>query len=172
MKKEGMLISMIAIVAHDGAIGVGGDQPFHIREDFRRFKELTIGKPIVMGRRTFEALPKGALPGRMNIVVTRSAGWSAEGVTPVSSVDAAVDAARASGAAEVMIIGGGEIYRQSMPVADRLYITEVDADVPDADTFFPPFDPTEWTLTSSDPYEVDPRSGAPYRFLVFDRRTR
>ncbi len=168
---KAMQISLIAIVAHDGAIGVGGDQPFHIREDFRHFKELTLGKPIVMGRRTFEALPKGALPGRMNIVVTRSREWSAGGVTVAASIEVAVEAAREAGALEVMMIGGGEIYRQAMPMASRLYITEVDADVPDADTFFPPFDPTEWTLTSETPYAVDPRSGALYRFLVFDRRS-
>lgn len=164
-----MRISMIAIVAHDGAIGAGGDQPFHIREDFRRFKELTLGKPIVMGRRTFEALPKGALPGRLNIVVTRSPHWHAEGVTAVPSIEAAVETARRSGADEVMMIGGGEIYRQAMPMATRLYITEVDADVPDADTFFPPFDPTQWQLMASSPYSVDPRSSAPYRFLEYQR---
>lgn len=161
------MISIIAIVARNGAIGTGGDQPFHIREDFRRFKALTLGKPIVMGRRTFEALPSGALPGRRNIVVTRNAAWRAEGVETAPSLTAAVG--MAADTPEVMIIGGGEIYRQAMPLADRLYITEVDADVEDADTFFPPFDPAEWRQEESTDYQVDPRSGAPFRFLVYDR---
>lgn len=163
-----MTISIIAIVARDGAIGRGGDQPFHISEDFRRFKALTLGKPIVMGRRTFEALPKGALPGRRNIVVTRNAEWTAPDVETAPSVEAAI-AMASSLSDEVMIIGGGEVYRQAMPLANRLYLTEVDADVEDADTFFPPFDPTEWTLTEQSDYSVDPRSGAPYRFLIYSR---
>ena len=164
-----MRISMIAIVAHDGAIGAGGDQPFHIREDFRRFKELTLGKPIVMGRRTFEALPKGALPGRLNIVVTRSPHWHAEGVTAVPSIEAAVETARRSGADEVMMIGGGEIYRQAMPMATRLYITEVDADVPDADTFFPPIDPEVWKVADRSEIFHDDESGYDFEFVEYTR---
>lgn len=161
-------VSVIAIVARDGAIGRGGDQPFHIREDFQRFKALTLGKPIVMGRRTFEALPKGALPGRRNIVVTRSAEWTAPDVETARSIE---DAIRLAGdATEVMIIGGGEIYRQVMPMATRLYITEVDADVEDADTFFPEIDPQRWSLIEESDYLSDPRSGAQFRFLTFDRR--
>lgn len=161
-------IAVIAIVARDGAIGRGGDQPFHIREDFLRFKELTLGKPIIMGRRTFEALPKGALPGRRNIVVTRSEDWSAENVETAPSIEAAIRLA--GDVPEVMIIGGGEIYRQSMPLATRLYLTEVDAEVPDADTFFPPFDPTQWLQTEVGDYRSDPRSGVLFRFLVFERK--
>ena len=161
------MASVIAIVAHDGAIGRGGDQPFHIREDFQRFKALTLGKPIVMGRRTFEALPKGALPGRRNIVVTRSADWSAPDVETARSIE---DAIRMAGdVEEVMIIGGGEIYRQSMPLATRLYVTEVDADVEDADTFFPEIDLQRWGLVEESDYQIDPRSGARFRFLTFDR---
>lgn len=164
MKTE---VALIAIVARDGAIGRGGDQPFHIREDFLRFKELTLGKPIIMGRRTFEALPKGALPGRRNIVVTRSRDWKAAGVETASSVE---DAVRLAGdVPEVMMIGGGEIYRQAMPLATRLYLTEVDADVPDADTFFPAYDPMQWRQAEASDYRVDPRSGAPFRFLVLEK---
>lgn len=161
-----MTISIIAIVARDGAIGRGGDQPFHIREDFQRFKELTLGKPIVMGRRTFEALPKGALPGRRNIVVTRSAEWSALGVETACSID---DAIRLAGdAEEVMIIGGGEVYRQAIPLATRLYITDVDAVVEDADTFFPVVETGKWHLAEASDYRIDPRSGERFRFLVYE----
>ncbi len=115
-------VSIIAIVARNGAIGRGGDQPFHIREDFQRFKALTMGRPIVMGRRTFEALPKGALPGRRNIIVTRNASWTAEGVETAQTLEDAI-ALGASASDEVMIIGGGEIYRQALPLATQLYLT-------------------------------------------------
>lgn len=161
-------VSIIAIVARDGAIGRGGDQPFHIAADFRRFKELTLGQPIVMGRRTFEALPKGALPGRRNIVVTRSSGWTAPDVETAPSLEEALQLC--ADADEVFIIGGGQIYRQAMTMADRLYITEVDADVPDADTHFPPVDPATWRLTDASEIATDPRSNAPYRFALYTRR--
>lgn len=159
-------ISIIAIVARDGAIGRGGDQPFHIREDFRRFKSLTMGKPLVMGRRTFEALPSGALPGRRNIVVSRRDDFCAPGVEVGASLEKAIEMA----GGEVMVIGGGEIYRQAMPLATHLYITEVDADVPDADTHFPAIDSEIWQTTDISDYATDPRSGARYRFVDYSRR--
>lgn len=159
-------ISIIAIVARDGAIGRGGDQPFHIREDFRRFKSLTMGKPLVMGRRTFEALPSGALPGRRNIVVSRRDDFCAPGVEVAASLEKAIEMA----GGEVMVIGGGEIYRQAMPLATHLYITEVDADVPDADTHFPAIDSEIWQTTDISDYATDPRSGARYRFVDYSRR--
>ncbi|MDE6783373.1 MAG: dihydrofolate reductase [Paramuribaculum sp.] len=163
------IVSIIAIVARDGAIGIRGDQPFHIADDFRRFKALTIGKPIVMGRRTFEALPKGALPGRRNIVITRQTDWTAPGAQRASSLDEAI--ALAADAEEIMIIGGGEVYRQAMPLATRLYLTEVDADVDGADTFFPALDPQQWTLAEISGYHTDPRSGARYRFAIYCRNS-
>lgn len=162
-------ISTIAIVARNGAIGRGGDQPFHIREDFRRFKTLTLGHPIIMGRRTFEALPGGALPGRRNIVVTRSSDWTAPDVETASSIETAIKLVADSG--ELFIIGGGEIYRQALPLTDTLYLTEVDADVPDADTFFPDIDPGQWHLAESSETFIDPRSGAPYRFATYRRKS-
>lgn len=164
-----MKIGIIAIVAHDGVIGQGGDQPFHIREDFRRFKALTLGKPIVMGRKTFEALPGGALPGRINIVITRNADWSAEGVVVAKSLDDAIAKGFELNTDEVMIIGGGEIYRQAMPVATHLYLTEVDADVPNADTFFPNVDFSLWNLVEASESQIDPRSNASFRFLDYER---
>lgn len=163
------MINIIAIVARDGAIGLRGDQPFHISDDFRRFRALTLGHPIIMGRKTFEALPKGALPGRRNIVVTRSASWSAPSVETAPSVAAAIEMASATDP-EVMIIGGGEIYRQAMPLATRLYLTEVDARVPEADTFFPDVEPTEWALTDRSTPATDPHSGATYTFATYTRQ--
>lgn len=163
------LISIIAIVAHHGAIGIGGDQPFHIREDFLRFKQLTMGKPIVMGRLTFEALPKGALPGRRNIVVTRNEKWSAPDTERASSIEEAVQ--MCASADEIMIIGGGQIYARAMPIADTLYITDVDAEVPDADTFFPEVDTAEWKQTDRSEIFTDPRSGAEYSFVTYRRKS-
>lgn len=158
-------ITIIAIVAADGAIGRGGDQPFHIREDFRRFKEVTMGKPIVMGRRTFEALPKGALPGRRNIVLTGNPDWSAPGVERAATFE---DALRmCSGCGEIMVIGGGTVYRRAMPYADRLLLTRVDATVEDADTFFPEIDPCLWKVTEESAPMTDPRSGATFRFITY-----
>lgn len=161
-------IAIIAIVARDGAIGRGGDQPFHISADFRRFKQLTMGCPVIMGRKTFEALPKGALPGRRNIVVTRSATWQAPGAETAPSVAAAVG--MVAGVETAFVIGGGEVYRQSMALADELYITEVDADVPDADTYFPEVNSADWQIKEESDWMSDPRSGSRFRFVSAVRR--
>lgn len=161
-------VSIIAIVARNGAIGRGGDQPFHISADFKRFKQLTLGHPIVMGRRTFEALPKGALPGRRNIVVTRDAFYRAAGAETAASLEAAIGLAADSD--EIMIIGGGQVYAQAIGLADKLLLTEVDADVEDADTFFPAVEPGRWRMTECSESFTDPRSGCDYRFVTYERR--
>lgn len=162
-------INVIAIVAANGAIGRGGDQPFHIKEDFMRFKHLTMDHPVIMGRKTFEALPKGALPGRRNIVVTSQSDLHFDDAETAPSLEGAIVLAFEADD-EVFVIGGGEIYMQAMEIADRLYLTEVDAAVDDADTFFPAFDLADWNQTEATDYNIDPRSGAPYRFLTFTRR--
>lgn len=168
MSSDNPSITVIAIVARDGAIGRGGDQPFHIREDFRRFKALTMGRPIIMGRRTFEALPKGALPGRRNIVVSRNADYHPEGAERVGSIEEAVEMCR--GVEEIMIIGGGQIYRQAMPLASQLLITEVDATVPDADTFFPAIDADNWIRSAASETFHDDREHVNFAFLTYTRR--
>lgn len=158
-------VSIIAIVARDRAIGRGGDQPFHISADFARFKALTMGKPIVMGRRTFEALPKGALPGRRNIVVSRNEEFHPRDAERVSSLNEAL--ALCADAGELMIIGGGQIYEAALPLATTLYLTEVDAEVPDADTYFPQLTDRHWMCTDINGPHVDPRSGATYNFCTY-----
>lgn len=145
-------IHLIVAIDRHGAIGKGGDQLFYIREDLRHFKALTIGNTIVMGRKTFEALPKGALPGRRNIVVTRNAEYKAPGADTAASLEEAI----AMADTPVFIIGGAQIYRQGLPLADVLHITAIDAVAPDADTFFPPipfdrFRVTETADASSTP---------------------
>lgn len=133
MKPE---IIIIAAVCGNGAIGRNGDLLYHISADLRRFKALTMGFPIIMGRKTFESFPKGPLPGRRNIVISRNADYRPAGAEIYSTPDAALAACADS--EKVFIIGGGEIYRLFIPLADRLELTEIDDDPADADTFFPP----------------------------------
>lgn len=154
-------VKIIAAVCRNGAIGRGGDLLFHISDDLRRFKTLTLGHPIIMGRKTFESFPKGPLPGRRNIVISRRTDYAPAGAEVYPTPEAALEAC--DGADEVFIIGGGEIYRQFMPIADELLLTEIDAAPDNADTFFPDFDMTqaeasEWT-------ETEP----PYRFVTYRR---
>ena len=160
-------LNIIAILGSDLAIGRRGDQPFHISDDFRRFKALTSGHPVIMGRRTFEALPKGALPLRRNIVITANPSWTAPDVETVTSLEAAL--ALCTDGPEPFVIGGGTVYRQALPLATRLFITEVQAEVPDADPWFPAIDPAVWTAAETSPLLTDPRSGLAYRFVEYTR---
>lgn len=153
-------IEIIVAMGQDRAIGRRGDLAFHICEDLRRFKELTMGHPIVMGRKTFESLPKGALPGRRNIVVSRNPEYSAPGAEVFGSLREAIEAC--AGAPKVFIIGGGQIYRQALPDADVIHLTLVDADTPDADTFFPPLS-AEWKVVDESPQAQTPE-GIGYSF--------
>lgn len=151
------------------AIGRGGDLLFHISDDLKRFKALTMGHPIIMGRKTFESFPKGALPGRRNIVVTRNPAYTASGVETAASLEDAI--ALCDPSEECFIIGGGEIYRQAIPLAGKIELTLIDATPADADTYFPELSAQDWTLPSSPVFtETDPRSGVHYTFLTLHRR--
>ncbi len=158
------MITMIAAVARDGALGRDGDMLYHISDDLKRFKQLTMGHPLVMGRKTFESFPKGPLPGRRNCVVTRDAGYAREGIETYGSLEAALEAAP-----EAMVIGGGQIYAQAMPMAGRLLITEIDADGTGADTYFPAIDPAEWEAADVGEWHVDARTGVRYRYVSYRR---
>lgn len=131
------MIHIIVAIDQNRAIGLGGDMLFHIREDLRRFKALTMGHTLVMGRKTFDSLPSGALPGRRNIVITRNEQWTAPGAERAASL---ADAIALAGDSEIYIIGGGEIYAQALPLADVLDLTQIHSAAPEADTYFPPFD--------------------------------
>ncbi len=148
-----MLISMIAAVAENGVIGAANQLPWHVPEDLAYFKQVTMGKPIIMGRKTFDSVER-PLPGRQNIVITRRPGYAAEGVVVVMSLSEALDVAadycEQRGCDEVMIAGGAEIYRLALPVARRIYITEI-SQRPEGDTYFPAIDSAEWTQVSSEP---------------------
>lgn len=159
-----MTTTIIAAVASDRAIGKGGDLAFHISADLRRFKALTTGHTVIMGRKTFESLPKGALPNRRNIVVTRDPSLIFPGAECAPSIVDAIRMAQESGETEAFIIGGAQIYAQSLPLADRLEITAIDAEAPDADVFFPEITPEGWKLAEESPAETDEKTGVTYRF--------
>lgn len=163
-------ITIIAAVASDGGIGRGSSLLFRISADMRRFKSLTMGHPLIMGRKTYESFPNGPLPGRKNIVITRQAGYRPHpDVTIVGSLQQALEAA--GGDTTAMVIGGGEIYRQFIGMANRLEITRVHSTSPaGTDVFFPEIDASEWRLESESAPETDPRSGAEYTFQTYVRR--
>ncbi|MGM9846354.1 MAG: dihydrofolate reductase [Muribaculaceae bacterium] len=163
------MVAIIVAVANGGAIGRKGDLLFPISADLKRFKELTMGNVIIMGRKTFESLPKGALPGRENVVITRNADYSKENITVFMDLRAAIDAKLVE-EKKIFIIGGGEIYRQAMPLATNLYITHIEADAPDADTFFPEIEPEKWHCTEKSPMQTDPKSGVNYYFADYKRK--
>lgn len=155
------------MVAHDpnGVMGVNNDLPWHIPEDLKYFKETTMGKAMVMGRKTYESIGR-PLPGRLNIVITRNPDYQAEGVEVVQSLDKAIEIAREY-AEEVMIIGGAEIFKLSMPLADRLYITEVHKEY-DGDTFFPSYQEDWEVIKKTD--QMTSKTGTTFTYLVYERK--
>lgn len=129
---------IVAVAGAKRVIGKKGDMPWHITEELKRFREITLGHPIIMGRKTHESIGK-ALPGRTNIIVTRDPSYEADGCITVNSLDKALEVAQGRvGGAEVFIIGGGEIYRQALPITDKLYLTVIDKKI-EGDTFFPDY---------------------------------
>jgi dihydrofolate reductase len=161
------MISFVVAVSRNGVIGREGNLPWHISSDLKRFKEITMGKPVVMGRKTWESLPRKPLPGRRNIVITRQPGFTAEGAEVVASPEAAL--ALCTGDREVAVIGGGEIYRLFWPLVDRLYLTEVDLDV-EGDTHFPAVDPAEWQEVAREVHPQSERDSASFVLRTLDRR--
>lgn len=166
------LVAMIAAVGSNGVIGADNGIPWRLPSDFAFFKRTTMGKPLIMGRKTFESIGK-PLPGRTNIVVTRDQSFAPAGVEVVRSLEDALDLAQAiaarDGVDEVMIGGGGAIYAAMIPRADRLYITHVDA-APEGETTFPAIDPGEWSAVAEPEVPPDPRDSAAFRVRVYERR--
>ncbi|MBT8132205.1 MAG: type 3 dihydrofolate reductase [Gammaproteobacteria bacterium] len=156
-------LSLIVAMTQDRVIGRDNDLPWHLSADLKHFKTTTMGKPVVMGRKTYESIGR-ALPGRHNIVVTSRPDFVAENITRVASLEAAL---RAAGeVAEVMIIGGAQLYAAALPMADRLYLTCVRANI-SGDTFFPEVDWSNWQLMKRSPTESS--DGIDYYFAVYDR---
>jgi len=152
------IVSLVAALARNRVIGAGDRLPWHLPEDLRRFKRLTMGAPVIMGRKTHDSIGR-PLPGRRNIVVTRQADARWDGCEVARSLDDAI--ALAADAPEVFVIGGGELYRLALSRADRLYLTLIDADY-EGDAFFPEFDPADWRETAREP-------GAGFAFVTYER---
>lgn len=161
-----MTISLVVAASTNNVIGSDGGLPWHLPDDLRHFKRLTTGKPVVMGRRTFESIGR-PLPDRRNIVMTRDPGFVARGCDVVSSVREALDLV--SDAEEVMIIGGGQVYRDFLSHADRIYLTRVQADV-EGDTHFPDIDEAGWRRVSSESHAIDEKHAYAFDVMVFERR--
>lgn len=153
-----MTIILIAAVGSNGVIGRDNDLPFRIREDLQRFKRLTVGHTLVMGRKTYDSIGR-PLPGRRTVVVTRQPDWSADGVEVTHSLDDALKLAEGN---DLYVAGGGEIYRQALPHAGRLELTEVDQ-APEGDVVFPAFDRADWTETAREVHDG-------YTFVTLDRK--
>lgn len=163
-----MKLSLIAALDRNRGIGRDNAMPWHLPDDFRHFKALTLGKPILMGRRTAQSLGR-ALPGRLNLVLTRSGQVPFEGMQAVASVEEARRIALEAGADELCVIGGGEIYRLLIDQASDLHLTWVEAEVA-ADTFFPPVDPGQWREVDGQPHAADARHAFAFRFVHYVRR--
>ena len=146
-----MSVSMIAAVGKNLELGKNNNLIWHFKEDMKFFKDTTMGHTVVMGRKTFESLPK-ALPGRKNIVISSNAEYQAQGATVVTSVEEALQIADNE---EVFVIGGGKIYAEFLPYADKLYLTEIDAECEDADTYFPQFNKSEYIKEIINYYDID-----------------
>lgn len=160
-----MKISMIVAMAHGRIIGKANTMPWHLPADFAWFKRCTLGKPIVMGRKTFESIGR-PLPGRLNIVISRNPNFSADGVTVVSDIAAAQ--AAAGDVDELMIIGGGSIYQACLPIADRLYLTFIDADIDGGDTQFPEWG-DGWHTIDNQHYAADEKNAYAMDFVILER---
>ncbi len=166
-----MKIVILAAVADNGVIGRDNGLPFRQSSDLKRFKALTMGKPVLMGRKTYLSIGK-PLPGRTNIVVSRDPGFAPDGVAVARSLDAALAAAREdaqkSGAAEIVVIGGTDIFEQTMPLADRMEITHVHSQ-PEGDTIFPPIDATQWRAVARSDHPAGPRDDAAFSYVTYAR---
>jgi len=164
-----MKIALIVAASQNNVIGLDNQLPWHLPEDLQYFKSVTMGKPILMGRKTYDSIGR-PLPGRTNIVLTRDVDWMADGLQVVNDLDSAIAASKkacsASGSDELMIIGGEQIYRKFLPVASKLYLTKVEAEI-EGDAYFPAIDPTQWQQVAEKiPEKVGNYS---YRFVVLER---
>ncbi len=170
-------IALVVARGRNGVIGHEGDLPWRLRSDLQRFKAITIGKPCLMGRRTWESLPLRPLPGRLNLVLTRDLSYAedgrAKGAAVCASLDEAIEIARETaeddGVDEICVIGGTAVFEAALPRAHRLYITEVEAE-PEGDAVFPTFDETQWVEVSSETHAAGEKDDHAFAFRVLERR--
>ena len=163
-----MIISLLVAMDEKRGIGKDGKLPWRLSSDLKRFRELTMGHHIIVGRKTLESIGK-PLPGRQTIVVTRNPSYSVEGCLIAGSVQAAMELAQARGESEAFVIGGADIYAQALAIADRVYLTEVHADVA-ADTFFPEFDRSAWTEIECSYQPADEKNQHACTFRLLERK--
>ena len=159
---------LLAALGRDHAIGKDNALPWHLPADLKRFKALTLGKPLLMGRRTAESLRR-ALPGRRNLVLTRSGRVPFDGMEAVASIDDALAIARADAAPELCVIGGGEVFSATLPRAARMHLTWVDTEVQGADAFFPRFEVAQWRVVAREPHPADERHAFAFEFVDYER---
>jgi len=164
-----MRLSLIVAASENGCIGRDGDLPWRLPEDLKRFKQVTLGKPIIMGRKTWESFPKRPLPGRTNIIVTRQASYVAPDAVVAPSLDAALDVARRENPDEIMIIGGAQLYAQALGLVTRIYLTQVAITV-EGDAFFPAFDRSAWRERVEGVYPSSAMQPIGYSFIILERK--
>ena len=166
-------LNIIVAMTRQRAIGFKGDMPWkmEMKDDLKYFKEVTMGHPIIMGRKTYDSFPKRPLPGRLNIIVTRNSALEVpEEVRVASSLEEAIEVAKAAGE-EAFVIGGAQIFSQSLHLADRLYVTYIEGhDFMNADAFFPEINPDLWQLESKERHEADERNKYPYSITIWSRK--
>ena len=163
-----MKISMIAAMAHDRVIGKDNQMPWHMPADLAHFKRVTLGKPVLMGRKTFESIGR-PLPGRRNLVISRNPDYQADGIEVVGSVEGALALLADNEVAEVMVIGGGHLYAELLPKADCLYLTRIELEV-EGDTRFPAFADEQWQCVEREVHQADEKNPHPYRFETWRRK--
>ena len=165
------IIALVVARAENGAIGIGGELPWRLSTDLKQFRKVTLGKPIIMGRRTFQSLPR-VLDRRLNIVLSREPGFIAPGAIVAGSLEEGLArarrAAQEAGVEEIMVIGGDDVFRAVMPLAKRIYLTEVHA-TPDADTWFKDFNLKDWRELSRERHEPGPKDEYPFSFVLLER---
>ena len=161
-------LHLIAALDRNRAIGRECALPWHLPDDLRRFKALTLGKPVLMGRKTAESLGR-ALPKRRNLVLTRSGRVPFDGMEAVASIDEASRIAAADGASELCVIGGGEVYALALPMATRMHLTHVDTAIDGCDAFFPAFDAAQWRVAAREVHAADERHAFGFEFVDYER---
>lgn len=166
---SGVIVSIIVAVAENGVIGRNGGLPWRLPEDLKWFKARTMGKPMIMGRKTWESFPKRPLPGRTNIIVTRDAAYPAPGGVVATSFDEALELARAEATDEIMVIGGAELYALALPWAQRIYLTEV-AVRTEGDAFFPSLDRGQWQVRVDAVHPPSATQPIGYSFIILERK--
>ena len=163
-----MIVSLVVAAAENNVIGKNNQLLWHLPNDLKFFKNTTWGMVVIMGRKTFESVNK-PLPGRINIVITRQSDWATEEVITATDLNDALKKAAETNCKEIFVIGGGEIYKQSMAIANKIYITRVHT-APDGDTFFPVIDESNWELTSNEDFEADAKHAFGYSFQIWKRK--